>query len=195
MSTAALVLAAGGSSRLGRPKQLLPWETTSLLGHVTAAVRTWPVDLVCVVLGSRASEVWEAVDLRFIEVVVNPEWESGMASSLRAGLCHLATLRNVEAAFIAMGDQPAIDDSVPGALVAVRSRTGLPAAAPVYRGVRSNPVLFERSLWPFLMTLDGDQGARRFLHDHPELVAEVEFDLPPPRSINTEQDYEELRPA
>ena len=45
------------------------------------------------------------------------------------------------------------------------------------------------------MTLDGDQGARRFLHDHPELVAEVEFDLPPPRSINTEQDYEELRPA
>ena len=194
MSTAALILAAGASSRLGRPKQLLPWGTTTLLGHVTAAVRAWPVDLVCVVLGSRASEVWAAVDLRFIEVVVNPEWESGMASSLRAGLCHLATLRNVEAAFVVMGDQPEIDGDVPGVLKAVGARTGLPAAAPLYRGVRSNPVLFERSLWPFLMTLDGDEGARGFLEAHPELYAAVEFDLPAPRSINTEQDYEELRP-
>ncbi|CAN5829232.1 nucleotidyltransferase family protein [soil metagenome] len=194
MSLAAIILAAGGSSRLGRLKQLEPWGDTSLLGRVVAAARTYPVDEIWVVLGSGFEEILERVDLEGCGVVENPEWEEGIASSLRAGLDALTQLSRAEAALIVIGDQPDVDAEVVSTLVESFHRSGAPVAVPKYRYTWGNPVVVDRSLWPRLMSLEGDEGAQRLFQAHPEWVEEVWFEQRPPRDVDTESDVAELRP-
>jgi CTP:molybdopterin cytidylyltransferase MocA len=180
MRTGAIVLAAGASRRLGRPKQLVDWEGRPLLAHVLGQIDVWPVDEVVVVLGARSMEVRQAVDLTGVLVVENPDWSEGIASSIRAGLAAATADR----AFIALGDQPDIPVVVPGTLVSVEA----PVVVPAYRGVRSNPALVHRSVWPDLRSLRGDRGAAAWFREHPEIVREVAFDLDPPGDIDTEAD-------
>ena len=191
---AALVVAAGGSSRLGTPKQLLDWGGRPLLEHVLAGVATWPVDPVYVVLGASAEAILDEVDVGGASVVINPEWEEGMASSLRVGLDALERETRVEAAVLALGDQPSIAPAVVAGLVAEFLAHRPMAVVPRYRYTRSNPALVARSLWGRLMSLTGDAGARRLLEAHPEWVREVYFDLPPPRDVDTAADVADLRP-
>lgn len=192
MTVAALVLAAGSSERLGRPKQLLPWGDTTLLGHVVDGLADWPVDEVWVVLGDNADEVLAVVDLGEAGVVVNEQPEEGMASSLRVGLDAIARRSRADRVFIVMGDQPRIDPEVPAELLA--TVTHRPAVVPRYRYARSNPVLVHRPLWERLMSLTGDTGAKSLFEAHPDWVEEVWFDRLPPRDIDTQLDYEELAP-
>lgn len=194
MSVAALVLAAGGSSRLGRPKQLEPWGDSTLLGRVVEGARSYPVDEVWVVLGAGADDVMAAVDLEGCSVVENPEWEEGIASSLRAGLDALTQLSKAEAALILIGDQPEIDPGVVEELLAARRRSGAPVVVPKYRYAWGNPVVVDRSLWPRLMSLEGDEGAMRLFQAHPAWVEEVWSEQRPPRDVDTEADVVELRP-
>lgn len=194
MKTAALVLAAGGSRRLGRPKQLLDWNDTTLLGHVLDGVRAWPVDGVWIVLGASGDEIRQRVDLTAVEVVDNPDWHTGLASSLAAGLAALDD-GDFEAAFIVIGDQPDLAPEVPAALLRAAAASAAPALLPVYRGVRSNPALVRRELWSALRRLEGDGGARRLWRDHPEWVEEVAFDLEPPSDVDTAEDVARLRPG
>jgi CTP:molybdopterin cytidylyltransferase MocA len=191
---AALVLAAGGSRRLGRPKQLEPWGDTTLLGHVVEDVGSLPVDEVWVVLGADLELVMGSVDLAGCGVVENPEWEEGLASSLRVGLDALTRLSRADAALIVLGDQPGISSDVVARLIEARRRSRRPAAVPKYRYTWGNPVLVDRSLWGRLMSLEGDEGARRLLQAHPEWVEEVWVDRLPPRDVDTQADVEELRP-
>ena len=113
---AALVLAAGGSSRLGSPKQLVSWRGRPLLEGVVAAVAAWPVDHVAVVLGSGSEDIMEQVDLGDAVVVENPDWEEGIASSIRVGLDYLTRAPKFDRAFVALGDQPHIPPEVPAHL-------------------------------------------------------------------------------
>lgn len=191
---AALVLAAGGSRRLGRPKQLERWGSSTLLGHVLEAVRTFPVDESWVVLGARIDEVLEKVDLTDFGIVENPEWSEGLAASLRVGLDALTRLSKAEAAFIVLGDQPDIPADVPAKLISALRTSRRLAAVPKYRYSWGNPVLVARALWPRLMSMTGDEGARPLLEAHPEWVEEVWFESLPPRDVDTETDVEELRP-
>ncbi len=93
-----------------------------------------------------------------------------------------------------MGDQPNVDLAVVERLLdQYRTADGL-AVVPKYRYVRSNPALVARSLWPRLMSLEGDQGARKLLQAHPEWVHEVWFEELPPRDVDTQDDLEELQP-
>ncbi len=191
---AALVLAGGRSSRLGEPKQLLDWGGRPLLQHVVAQACTWPVVGVFVVLGAEAERILEEVDLGPASVVINPGWEEGMASSMRVGLDALEREARLEAAVIALGDQPFIPDEVVPQLIA-EYRAERPAAVmPRYRYTRSNPALVGRELWGRLMSLEGDAGAQRLLQAHPRWVREVYFDLAPPRDVDTPDDVAELRP-
>ena len=194
MSIAALILAAGPSSRLGEPKQILPWGRLTLLGTVVAETRAWPVDSVWVVLGSRFEDVLQAVDFADVGVVENPEWEEGMASSLRVGLDVLSRDPSTDAAFIVMGDQPGIDPDVVVALLEHRRSSTALAVVPKYRYVRGHPVLIARPLWSRLMSLEGDQGGRTLLQAHPEWVEEVWFEEIPPRDIDTADDVTDLQP-
>lgn len=194
-SIAALVLAAGGSSRFGEPKQLIDWGGRTLLEHVLEMVGQWPVDHVYLVLGDREEEILDAIDLPpDVVVVVNPAWEEGIASSLRVGLDALIRDRAADAVFVVLGDQPSIPAEVPGALIEARLRSGLPAIVPEYRYATANPALLDRSLWPTLMSLTGDKGAAGLLALHPEWVEKVHFDTLPPRDVDTPNDAEALRP-
>lgn len=194
MTVAAVVLAAGGSSRLGRPKQLERWGETTLLGHVIDQVRRFSVDEIWVVLGSDIDEILERVDLDDCGVVENPEWEEGIASSLRVGLDALLQKSRADAALIVIGDQPQLDQRVVAEVVDTFARAGRPVVIPKYRYTWGNPVLVDRSLWPRLMSLEGDEGARRLFQAHPEWVEEVWTDHLPPRDVDTEADLTELRP-
>ena len=191
---AALVLAAGGSSRLGAPKQLLQWGDTTLLGHVLDTLRGLPFDELFVVIGANGDEILDKVDLSGTSVIENPEWEEGMASSLRVGLDAVLRLSRADAVVIFLGDQPDISEEVVNGLIEARRSTKRQAIVPKYRYAWGNPVMVERSLWPRLMSLEGDEGAKRLLQAHPDWVHEVWFEQRPPRDIDTRADFEELRP-
>lgn len=191
---AALVLAAGGSRRLGRPKQLEKWGAATLLDHVLDEVRRFPVDEIWVVLGAELDAVMAGVDLTDCGIIENPEWKDGLAASLRVGLDALTRLSKVEAAFIVLGDQPDIPAEVPEKLAEAWKTTDKLAVVPKYRYTAGNPVLVSRKLWPRLMSLEGDEGARRLLLAHPEWVEDVWIESLPPRDIDTERDIRDLRP-
>lgn len=192
-TTAAVVLAAGASERLGTPKQLVDWNGRPLLEGVVRAVAEWPVDVVVVVLGASAEEILERVDLDDAVVAINEGWAEGMASSIRVAFDILTRDRAITRAFVVLGDQPRIPVEVPERLLAVAQDATRPAIVPVYRYERGNPVLFDRSLWPRLMTLEGDAGASALLRTHHEWVEEVRFDQLAPRDIDTPSDVADLQ--
>ena len=194
MSIAALVLAAGGSRRLGRPKQLEPWGDTNLLGHVLRKVHALPVEEVWVVLGHQSEQILAETDLGDAGVIENPEWEEGIASSLRIGLDALTRLSRCERALIMVADQPETPSAVMEELIESHGRGGKPVSVPKYRYSWGNPVVVDRSLWPRVMSLDGDEGAMRLWQAHPEWVNEVWFSEAPPRDVDTETDIAEMRP-
>lgn len=191
-TVAALVLAAGGSKRLGRPKQLVDVKGRPLLEMVVAETAAWPVALVAVVLGHEAEEILERVEFGEATVLINPDWEEGIAASLRVGLDHLGREPRLERVLVALGDQPHIPPEVPPGLIEAMEHSGRPAAVPKYRFQVGNPVLLDRSLWPRLMSLEGDVGASRLLRTHPEWVEEVWFDRLPPRDVDTPSDVADL---
>jgi len=181
---------------MGEAKQLLDWGGRPLLGHVLEEVRRWEsIDQIVVVLGSHVDEILDAVDLRDVVVVINPEWDEGMASSLRVGLDALTQDARMERVLVAMGDQPRIDPQVVVSLLAAQKKSRMPVVLPKYRYTWGNPVLIDRSLWPrIISSLEGDTGARKIFQAHPEWVEEVWVEDLPPRDIDTRADVEELRP-
>jgi CTP:molybdopterin cytidylyltransferase MocA len=175
VSTAAVVLAAGGGRRYGMPKALVEYEGSLL---VERAVRTATAvcDPVLVVLGARAVDVWRTADLGGATVLANPDWETGMASSLRTGLDGLRGWPGrVDAALLLLVDMPGM---TPEALARVAGHAS-PAALAVatYDGVRSHPVLIGREHWAGVIeTATGDEGARRYLAAHSATGEVVEVD-------------------
>lgn len=194
MSTAAVVLAAGGSRRLGRTKQLEPWGRSNLLGHVVSRTFEFPVDEVWVVLGHEAERILDDTDLGEAYVVENLEWEEGIASSLRVALDALTRLSRCDQALIVIGDQPEVPVDTVAELLESHARSGKPVSIPKYRYSWGNPVVVHRSLWARLMSLEGDEGAKRLWQAHPEWVNEMWFSESAPRDVDTEDDVEELKP-
>jgi molybdenum cofactor cytidylyltransferase len=194
MTTAAVILAAGESRRLGRPKQLEPWGETNLLSHVVARTREFAVEEVWVVLGHDYERILLQTDLDDVGIIENPEWEEGIASSIRVGLDALTRLSRCDRALIVLGDQPAVPTEVVEELMASHAQASHPVSVPKYRYNWGNPVLVDRSLWPRLMSLEGDEGAQRLWQAHPEWVNEVWFSDLGPRDVDTETDVAELRP-
>jgi molybdenum cofactor cytidylyltransferase len=194
MSTAALVLAAGSSRRLGRPKQLEPWGETNLLSQVVSRTAEFPVDEIWVVLGSDMEQILAETDLGDAGVIDNPEWEEGIASSIRVGLDALLRLSRCDRVLIVLGDQPAVPVEVVEELMKSHDSSSQPVSLPKYRYSWGNPVLVDRPLWPRLMSLEGDEGAQRMWQAHPEWVNEVWFPDLAPRDVDTERDVVDLRP-
>jgi len=199
-----VVLAAGGSTRMGRPKQLAGLGGRPLLAHVLASLEDAPVDggpeglmpgppvdRVVVALGGAAGEVLERVDLGRAEPLVVEGWAAGMGHVLASALARAGD--GWQAVVVLLGDQPL----VPGAAVARVVDAWRAGAGPVvtatYGGRPGHPKLFDRSLLPDLLRLSGDAGARDLVAAHPEWVHRVEVgDLGSDADVDVEADLERV---
>jgi molybdenum cofactor cytidylyltransferase len=192
MKSAGIVLAAGSSTRMGRPKQLLLVNGRPLLQLVVEQACASRLDEVLVVLGARAEEIRARVDMGRAQVVVNPNHESGMASSLQCGVAALEG--EVDRVVVILGDQPTVTSHQIDQLLDLHQRSGLPAAALSFDGLLHPPVVLGRVLWPALSSLEGDVGCRALIRARPDQVAT----LPVPGAhrhpvdLDTPHDYERL---
>jgi molybdenum cofactor cytidylyltransferase len=181
-----LVLAAGGSRRLGRPKQLLPYRETTLLGHTVAVARACDFRQLVVAVGGHADEVRESVDLRGVDVVVNDAFGEGCSSSIAAGLVVLDASCGV--LVLLLGDQPGVTPATVQALLA--GRGDAPLAVCRYDDGRGHPLAFGRSVFADLASLHGDKGVWKLLDRRAADVVEVPVPGPIPRDVDTMEDYE-----
>ncbi|MGP7996957.1 MAG: NTP transferase domain-containing protein [Streptosporangiaceae bacterium] len=182
---AGVLLAAGAGSRLGRPKALVELGGARLVDRGTGLLRAGGADPVVVVTGAAP------VILPGVLTVHNPDWASGMGSSLATGL--RAVPGGCPAAVIALVDQPLIGPGAVARLIAAHAAGALVAVAG-YQGRPRNPVLLAREHWPEVIALaTGDVGARPFLHAHPDLVTLVECgDTGEPDDLDTLEDLARL---
>jgi molybdenum cofactor cytidylyltransferase len=179
VSVGVVLLAAGGSSRLGRPKQLLVHEGKTLVRRAAEAAVAAQCGPVVVVLGAQAQAVATELAGLPVHTVHNPAWEQGMGSSLRVGLRALDTAApaeagsSAEAALVMLCDQLRVESGHLRALVETFTRTGAAIVASGYEGTRGVPALFSRALFSELEALAPDQGARGVIAREPSRVVEV----------------------
>ena len=196
---AGVVLAAGTSSRLGRPKQLLELQGKTVLQHVVDAAGSAGLDEVLVVLGHLADEVRGSLSLPArARVVVNADYAAGQSTSLRAGLAALED-SPAEAAVVLLGDQPLVREEAIRAVAQAFRETGASVVRVRYGPRIGHPILLARRVWRSAGGLQGDVGARGLIGEladvEPQRVQDVELAGPAPEDIDTPEQYERLRQA
>jgi molybdenum cofactor cytidylyltransferase len=190
---AAVVLAAGTSTRMGRQKLLLPMAGGQpLIRLVVERVLGAGLDDVVVVLGREADAVGAALAGLPVRTVANPCYAEGQSTSLRAGLAALRS--DTEAAVVALGDQPLPDPGLIARLTAAWRREGRPIVVPRYTDGRGNPVLFAAAVFDELRTVEGDRGGRDVIARDPARVTELPVDAAMPPDVDTWADYRRLAP-
>ena len=190
---AIVILAAGISSRLGSPKQLLEFDGKTLLQHAIDTALATGCPKVMVVLGARADMLKPELANQPIQVLENKNWQEGMASSIRYALKNITKAGfQPESIIFMVCDQPFVTSSLLMSLVEKGVETGMPIIASGYDDKAGTPALFHKSMFPQLMDLKGDKGARALIAAQPEKVAIVPF----PKGvtdIDTVADYELLK--
>jgi CTP:molybdopterin cytidylyltransferase MocA len=172
-----VILAAGASTRMGSPKQLLPLDGRPLVVRAAEAALATPAWPVVVVLGAQAEAIRPALARLPVLIADNPAWAEGMAASIRTGIATLRQFsRGLDAALLALCDQPAFSAATIETLVAAQARTGRSIVAARYGGRPGAPALFLREHFPALGALTGEEGARALLNGDPARIAAV--DLP-----------------
>jgi molybdenum cofactor cytidylyltransferase len=181
-----LVLAAGGSQRLGQPKQLLSYGGTTLLDHVLGTAKACAFDQLLCVLGGGAAAVREAVDLDGVEVVENDYFGAGCSSSIAVALD--AVDPRCDVLVLLLGDQPGVTPPTVAALLA--GRGGAALAACRYEDGRGHPLAFARSTFGELEALHGDKGVWKLLDRRAAEVVDVPVNGGIPLDVDTWEDYE-----
>jgi CTP:molybdopterin cytidylyltransferase MocA len=173
---AAVVLAAGTSSRMREPKPLVTLGDRPLLASVLDGIRGSRVSEIVIVLGDSAERIRAAVPMEGAKVVHNPLFRDGMSSSLRAGI---AALPDAAAAFfVVLADAPFVRSETYDAMIAARESSGARIVLPTYHGVRGNPALLDRSLAAEADSITGDRGCRQIHQRHPNETAELPVEDP-----------------
>jgi molybdenum cofactor cytidylyltransferase len=190
-SVAAIVLAAGMSRRMGKPKQLLRAGERTLLEHTLESVRHSSAGETILVLGFAAEEIRQQISTEGFKVVVNAAYAEGMGSSLRAGISALGP--QIEAVLIVLADQPFVRPATLDRLIEHHQKFRPQILIPTYNGFRGNPVLLDRSVFPEVANLRGDIGCRAIFGNHTEGIAKLEVDdIGILLDVDTQGDWEQL---
>jgi molybdenum cofactor cytidylyltransferase len=189
-----VVLAAGTSSRFGRPKQLADLTGKPLLQHVIDALEESSLDDIVVVLGHEARRIEAALRLPDkARTVTNVHYALGQATSLRAGLEALGP--QVNAALIVLGDQPGLTTAMVAAVLNEQATSAAPIVRARFRSVPGHPVVAARSEWERWRALEGDEGARSLIEQSADQVRHVDFDVPPLTDVDTPEQLRALELA
>jgi len=191
-NTGVIILAAGNSSRFGSAKQLLHFNGKTLLQHAVDEATEAGAEPVVVVTGANAKEVAGSINIDKVEVVFNEHWEEGMASGIVAGVNAAITYNNnIEKIIIAVCDQPFISSSLFHQLYQTQNEGVQHIVASAYADTIGTPVLFTQKYFDALLSLKGDEGAKKVLLANKDDVATIDF----PQGvidIDTEKDYKDL---
>jgi molybdenum cofactor cytidylyltransferase len=191
-NTAIIILAAGSSSRLARAKQLLHFNNKTLLQHVIDEAIDSGAEPVIVVTGANADEVEKEIKNKKVEFVFNKSWKEGMASSIAAGVKKAITLINdIEKIIITVSDQPFVSSTLFKQLYQTQEKNVQQIVACSYADTIGTPVLFTQNYFDALMSLQGEEGAKKILIANNSDVTTIDF----PQGaidIDTQKDYDEL---
>ena len=172
---AAVILSAGASSRMGRPKALLPYREGTFLEHLIQVTRHSRIGVTRVVLGASAEEIRTIAKLDTSLVVVNPRWEQGQLSSICAGIRSLEGIET-EGIVLCPVDHPLVSARLVGDLVAQFYLNAKTIVLPVHNGRRGHPVIFSSALYGELLAAPADKGARAVVWAHSADILEVPTD-------------------
>lgn len=184
----AIILAAGESKRMGKPKLLLPFGNKTIIETVVDNAIQSKVDEVLVVLGSNAEKIGEKIRDLPAKTSINPNFTQGMLSSIQWGFENLP--EDVDAVLIMLGDQPMIPSSVIDRIIEAYRRTGKGIIIPIYEKRRGHPILIDMKYKDEVKKISPDTGLRALIHSHTEDILEIEVDDPGIlRDIDTVEDY------
>ncbi|MBW4889070.1 nucleotidyltransferase family protein [Mucilaginibacter sp. HMF5004] len=186
-----IILAAGESSRMGQPKQQLPYKGKSLLQHAMHTALSSVCKPVVVVLGAYADEISREIKSEPVTIIHNQEWQEGMASSIRLGIAELEKDPQISSVVIMLCDQPFVDTTLVNELVNQQKNTRKGIIACSYNDTIGVPVLFTRIYFERLMLLQGTEGAKKILTQYPHDMAVIPF-APGSIDIDTQSDYDNL---
>jgi len=190
--TGLVILAAGASTRMGRPKQLLVYRGQTLIRRAVESALTSVCRPIVVVIGAHAELVKNELEHLPVLVADNAEWQKGMSSSIRIGVETLITCgEEMQGAVIMLCDQPFVTAGVVNALVEARRKTGKTIVASAYGKARGVPAFFSRQFFPEITALKANEGARQVIANHPDDVATIIF-AEGAIDVDTPQDYERL---
>lgn len=168
----AIVLAAGLSERMGKPKPLLKFNDTTFLGQIISVLKSSDADGITVVLGAEAETIQNSIDFSGTNIVINKDYQKGQLSSLIAAI--VQTPQETEAILLCLVDNPFITKEVVNKVVSRFKETNNPIIVPVFNKERGHPTLFSRSLFNELLNAPEDKGARHVLYSNEDKVLEVE---------------------
>ncbi|MDP2414784.1 nucleotidyltransferase family protein [Daejeonella sp.] len=187
-----IILAAGRSARLGSPKQLLSYQGKNLLQHTIDAAHESQIGPIIVILGSDMEEIASRLDPVPLTIVKNPNWESGMASSV---VCGINTINNLypdtESAILMVCDQPFVNAKLLKNLIKKQEESGSFIVASSYENIHGTPALFHKNHFDELSELKGDTGARSLIKKYTESIETIPFDHGS-IDIDTIEDYRNL---
>lgn len=190
--TGIIILAAGNSSRLGRPKQLLEYKESTLLKNAISEALKVEDSFLIIVTGSNHDLIEKELNLLEITFSYNPEWGMGMSSSIVKGISDLLLLNpDCEQCILAVCDQPFVTNSVFENLIGESKRKNKGIAASAYSETLGTPVLFHKKYFKELLELKGQEGAKKLIKKHAEDVVSVSFEKGN-IDIDTEEDYSKL---
>jgi molybdenum cofactor cytidylyltransferase len=192
MSVAAVVLAAGGSTRFGKPKQFALFEGETFVRRIVRAAIEAGCAPVVVVTGEDSAQITSELTRFTVTIAMNAGWSSGVGSSIRVGVQRAMDLEaDLDASLLLSCDQPFVTAAVLAQLIQLRLTSGKPIVASAYATTLGIPALFDRSCFPDLLRLKEDSGAKKIILARPHDA--VSFDFPAGETdIDTVADYKKL---
>ncbi|HET9917497.1 MAG TPA: nucleotidyltransferase family protein [Candidatus Binatia bacterium] len=170
----AVVLSAGESSRMGRPKALLPIDGQNFIEKIVGALKQSGIERVVVVLGFNADEMRRQVEHLPVEIIVNPDYQQGQLSSLQAAIRHLQTTANCDGMLVHLVDHPYIDSKLVRLMIERFGDSDNVIVVPRHRGKRGHPVIFSKELFQELLDAPLDQGAKAVVNAHRGETLEID---------------------